>query len=176
MAHFELSDIPYRSQWDSDAALSRGDCGIVCVTMLANWRGIEITPDELLRFAELPVQQATYTFAQLMKAGNAVGLRFTYQRPATWDNIRAALIAGQPSITLLKYGEISGNQDTFTGAHFWLNVGYTETEAITHDSNFWQPRRDEGKFRRVPLFEYQKAIGDSLTQTGNMPYQSLFLE
>ncbi len=73
MTHFEISDIPYRSQWDADASLSRGDCGIVCVTMLANWRGIEITPDELLRFAELPVQQATYTFAQLMKAGNAVG-------------------------------------------------------------------------------------------------------
>lgn len=170
-----MISVPYRSQWDADAVLSRGDCGIVAACMIANWRGVDTTPDGMLRAAELPVGRLTYDFKEIISAGRAVGLPLVARQNIRRSDICAELRAGNPVITLLRYSQISGNQDDFAGAHFWVEVGYDDTHMIVHDPDWWQPRQDEGAFRRIPHAEFDAAIGVALLETGNAAWQSLFI-
>src|SRR5690606_701580 len=171
-----MIDVPYRSQWDADAQLSTGDCGIVSVAMICNWKGISITPDQLIHKAGLATGRSLYSFAELMLAGKAVGLNFRYVRPARWDDIRAELDAGRPVIPLLRYGELIGNQDvTFTGGHFLVVVGYDTNGVYVNDSNWWGEKRNKGKNRKISIERFNQSIGNALHKTGNSPFQSLFL-
>lgn len=161
--------VPYKSQWDADASRSKGDCGIVSVAMILKWKGKDISPDILLDMAGLPGGRATYTFSELMKAGSAGGVPFKYVHPATWDVIKLELQQGRPVIPLLDYEYISNNLDrNFKGNHFWVVVGYDGDYVLVNDPDWWQPRREEGHMRRIPLMEFEKAIG----ATGD---QALFL-
>lgn len=170
-----LKDIPYLSQWDDDAKLSRGDCLIVCVAMLAAWRGNPISPDALLRKAGLPVGRLTYTFAEGIVAARVAGVALRHVRPAAWNTIRVEIDAQRPVVALLRYGVLSGNQDSSDVAHFVVVLGYDATHVVMHDPNWWDERREEGAFRRVPLSEFQRAIGVPLSETGNMSWQSLYI-
>ncbi|HVU13731.1 MAG TPA: C39 family peptidase [Phototrophicaceae bacterium] len=168
-------NVPYVSQWDPTAHLSRGDCGIVAACMIALWLGIKATPDEMLQKAWLPIGRYIYDFPDVIKAAQAVGVTLSYQYPATWKEIKLELDAHRPVITLLRYGVISGNQDDFDGSHFWTVIGYDDTGVFVNDPDWWLPRRDEGANRHIPMAEFTKAIGTPLLQTGNKPYQSLFV-
>jgi uncharacterized protein YvpB len=167
--------VPYVSQWDATAKLSRGDCGIVAACMIAQWKGAKTTPDDMLRRANLPVGRHTYDFPEVIRAASAVGLKLKYYYPATWPIIRAEIKAGRPVISLLRYGKISNNQDDFEGSHFWTCIGYDDENVYVNDPNFWGAYRERGAMRRVPLIEFKKAIGPALLPTGNKAYQSLFL-
>lgn len=160
--------VPYKSQWDTDASRSKGDCGIVSVAMIAKWKGRDVSPDILLNMADLPGGRLTYTFSELMKAGLVAGVPFKYVHPADWSAIKLELQHGRPVIPLLDYEYLSGNQDVnFKGNHFWVVVGYDGDYVLVNDPDWWQPRREEGHMRRIPLVEFEKAIG----ATGN---QALF--
>lgn len=168
--------VPYVSQWDETARLSRGDCGIVAACMIALWRGIQTTPDDMLRQAKLPIGRHVYDFPDVIAAGEAVGLKLNYHYPATWAVIREELKATRPVISLLRYGMISHNQDTFDGSHFWTCVGYDDENVYVNDPDWWGEYRDKGMMRRIPLNEFKKAIGPALLPTGNKAYQSIFLD
>lgn len=172
-----MLDVPYNSQWDADAHYSKGDCGIVAACMVARWKGITTTPDAMLQRAGLPIGRMTYTFNEIILAASSVGLALAHRPNVTRSAICAELYAGRPVITLLRYGEISGNQDTFDGAHFWTCVGFASVSRlmVVNDPNFWGERRGEGHKRCIPYAEFENAIGDALRATGNQPYQSLFL-
>lgn len=167
--------VPYVSQWDSTAKLSRGDCGIVAACMIALWKGAKTTPDEMLRKANLPVGRHSYDFPEIIRAASAVGLNLKYYYPATWPIICSEIKAGRPVISLLRYGKISNNQDDFEGSHFWTCIGCDDENVYVNDPNFWGAYRERGAMRRVPLIEFKKAIGPALLPTGNKAYQSLFL-
>lgn len=143
--------------------------------MVALWKGIDATPDSMLRSAGLPVGRLSYSFNQIILAARSVGLNLVYRGGATWDVIRAELDAGRPVISLLRYSEISGNQDDFAGAHFWTVIGYQGEFVYVNDPDWWQPRRDEGARRIVPLAEFESAIGALLLETGNQAFQALVL-
>jgi len=166
----KILNIPYLSQWDSDARLSIGDCGIVSVAMIARWKYNLISPDALLIKSGLPSGRSTYIFGELIRAGNSIGLKFKYTYPATWIEIKKDIQRGYPVIPLLDYEYLSGNQDVnFKGNHFWVVVGFDENNVIVNDPDWWGVRRSEGYKRKIPLGEFEKAIG----ATGN---QALFLE
>lgn len=169
--------VPFLSQWDDDAHYSRGDCGVVSACMIARWKGIATTPDGMLLRAGLPIGRLSYTFQEVILAARSVGLQLAARQNVTRSAICAELDAGRPVIPLLRYGEISGNQDTFDGAHFWVCVGYdAEARAmIVNDPNFWGAKREQGHNRRVPFDEFDEAIGDALHATGNGAYQSIFV-
>jgi hypothetical protein len=167
--------VPYISQWDATAKLSRGDCGIVAACMIAQWKGIKTTPDDMLRRGKLPVGRHTYDFPEVIRAASAVGVKLRYYYPATWPIIRSELKATRPVICLLRYGKISNNQDDFDGSHFWTVIGYDDENVYVNDPNFWGAYRERGAMRRIPLTEFKKAIGPALLPTGNKAYQSLFL-
>jgi hypothetical protein len=171
-----ITAVPYISQWDSDAHLSRGDCGIVAAAMVAQWKGIDTTPDAMLRMADLPIGKHSYTFAEVMRAAQSVGLTLNYHFPATWSVIREELCEGRPVVTLLRYGELLGNQDDFDGSHFLTVVGCTADDVIVNDPDWWGDRRDDGFMRHVPIPEFERAIGTALNATGNKAHQSLFIQ
>ncbi|MEP7293496.1 MAG: C39 family peptidase, partial [Chloroflexota bacterium] len=162
--------VPYISQWDATAKLSRGDCGIVAACMCAQWKGIRTTPDEMLRLAGLPIGRHTYDFPEVIRAASAVGVRLKYFYPATWSIIRAELKATRPVISLLRYGKISNNQDDFDGSHFWTCVGFDDEHVYVNDPNFWGDQRERGAMRQIPLVEFKQAIGPALLPTGNKAY------
>lgn len=174
MPRFELIDVPYASQWDADAHLARGDCGIVCASMLARWRGIKTSSDAMLDKADLPIGKHSYTFNEIIAAAKSVGLKLRYVHPAGLLQIQQELDAGRPVISLIRYGELTGNQDDFDGAHFVVVVGCDRSVYI-NDPDWWGERRAEGKAREVRTYEFASAIGDALLSTGNMGVQSLFL-
>jgi hypothetical protein len=70
---------------------------------------------------------------------------------------------------------VSGNQDDFDGSHFWVLLGYNEDSVYVNDPDWWGDERARGAMRRIPLDEFQKAIGPALEPTGNKAYQSIFL-
>jgi hypothetical protein len=167
--------VPYVSQWDDTAKLSRGDCGIVAACMCALWKGINTSPDQMIQKANLPIGQHSYDFPDVVKAGAAVGLKLQYTYPATWDVIRKELDATRPTITLLRYGVVADNQDDFDGSHFWTVVGYDSDSVYVNDPDWWGDLRALGAMRRIPLDQFQAAIGPALEPTGNKAYQSIFL-
>lgn len=168
-------DVPYVSQWDDDAHLSQGDCGIASACMIAHWRGIDTTPDAMITASKLPAGRHSYTVIEVISAARSVGLQLIYQPSSDWPHIREELDAGRPVITLLRYGEISGNLDKFVGAHFWVVIGYDGDTVYVNDPDWWRPHREGGHARHIPLAEFERAIGDALKQTGNQPHQSIFL-
>ncbi len=167
--------IPYVSQWDETAHLARGDCGIVAACMIALWRGIQTTPDQMLKEAKLPVGRLVYDFPDVIRAAKAVGLELEYHYPATWNVIQAELKAGRQVLPLLKYNLIGGNQDSFGGAHFWTCIGYDDENVYVNDPDWWGNLREKGAMRKIPLTQFKKAIGPALLATGNQPYQSIFM-
>lgn len=168
--------VPYISQWDASAHLSRGDCGIVAACMVAQWKNIDTTPDAMLRAAKLPVGRLTYSFLEIIRAASAVGLKLGYGKGATWDVIADELKLGNPVLSLVRYGELAGNQDDFDGAHFVVVTGFDPSGNVyLNDPDFWAPLRQEGAQRKVPLDQFEKAIGAALVETGNQAYQSLFV-
>src|SRR5690606_4704560 len=129
--------------------------------------------DGMLHRAGLPIGRKTYTFPEVIHAARAAGVTLEYRAGATRSVIHAELTAGRPVISLLRYGEISGNQDDFDGAHFWLCIGFDLDAVYVHDPNWWEPRRAEGAARRIPNAEFDRAIGEPLRETGNQPFQAL---
>jgi ABC-type bacteriocin/lantibiotic exporter with double-glycine peptidase domain len=170
-----LLNVPYGSQWATTAQRSVGDCGIACLSMVAASRGIDFTVDEILTLAELPGGRSTYSMWELKKAAQAIGVTLTIKVPAYWADIKSEIKAGKPVIVLHRYGELEGNQDTFTGAHFSVVVGFDGTDVIVNDPNFWGDHMEEGRARRIPLDDFERAIGSALLRTGNNANQSLFL-
>ena len=148
---------------------------MACVAMVASWKGITTSPDALVRAAGLPTGVSNYTFNDGILAASMVGLKLVYRSPATWEDLLAEGLAGRPTIPLIRYGELSGNQDTFKDAHFIMLVGATPTEAIIDDPDWWQPRRAGGAGRVVPLGEFKHAIGDGLPKANRQPFQALFV-
>lgn len=170
-----MIDVPFMSQWDLDAHLSPGDCGTVCVAMVCQFKGLDVTSDQLVTRAQLPVKAVTYSFGQLIRAASAAPLKLVYKSGATWEAIRSELDAGRPTITLLRYGSLNSNQDSFRGPHFVVVVGYDDSSVIIHDPDFSGVLRELGAGRRIPINQFKKAIGDDLLKTGNQAWQSLFL-
>lgn len=143
--------------------------------MVALWKGIQTTPDEMIRKAQLPIGQHSYSFNQTILSARAVGLNLVYKSGATWEVIQQELSQGRPVITLLRYDKISGNQDDFGGSHFWVETGYDDEFVYCNDSDWWGDRELEGKDRKIPISEFKDAIGDPLIATGNAKHQSLFV-
>ena len=62
-----LLDIPYKSQSDPDAAISRNDCGPACLAMLLNALGIPATTDAVFHRTGAAAD-GYVSMAQLMRA------------------------------------------------------------------------------------------------------------
>lgn len=145
--------IPYRSQWDSDAKDHSSDCGPTSVAMLLNGKGVAITPDELYTYIGV---RPKFTYIPDLKnaAWGAGQLTLTYKRYANANQalqgLRDNIDNGRAFIALVKYKpwvKLTGNQ--FEYGHFLVVSGYDDNHVFVHDPLFglWA-QRSRGEYFR----------------------------
>jgi hypothetical protein len=144
-----ILDVPYRSQWDDDANKSNTDCGPACLAMILGYYGTQAGINEL--FTATGVEPGKLIgFGQLQQVARAYGITFDYSANHKLRDLQNWIDEGKPVIALVKYSYWSeiergrSTQDTFTGPHFVVVVGYGDGNIYINDPNYWPPRREEG--------------------------------
>ena len=159
-----LLNIAYKSQYDSDAAASRNDCGPACLAMLLNALGVAVTTDAAFQRTGAAAD-GYVSMAQLMRASESYGAPLEFRKGWTLAALRARLDLARPVIALVHYGAFSelepgiSTQSLFKGPHFVLVVGYDQEHVIVHDPLWAGARRDEGAFRRWTNAVWAQAWG-----------------
>jgi uncharacterized protein YvpB len=142
-------DVPYRSQWDEDANKTTTDCGPACLAMVLGYYGKQVSINEL--FSATGVQPGRYVgFGQMQRVAHDHGVTFDYGANYKLNDLKRWIDDGRPVIALVRYSHWSqiepglSTQDSFTGPHFVVVVGYGEGNIYINDPNYWPPRREEG--------------------------------
>jgi uncharacterized protein YvpB len=144
-----ILDVPYRSQWDQDAKMSRTDCGPACLAMVLGYYGTQVSINTLLAATGAAPGQYVGS-GQLQRVARSYGVAFEYGANYTLNDLKHWIDEGKPAIALVRYrfwSQIeprSSTQDTFTGPHFVVVVGYGDGSIYINDPNYWPPRREEG--------------------------------
>ena len=146
-------DIPYRSQWDSDAKFNNSDCGPTCAAMLLNYNGKNATPDGIYNFIT-PRGPNDFTFVwelvNVFKAHQVTARNIQYDTKGTaFHHLRANIDAGKPMIALVKYQPwISATGNSYQWGHFVVVTGYDNTNVYMHDPLFgmWASRSKGAHF------------------------------
>lgn len=160
-----MVDIPYRSQHDQDAQLSRADCGPACIAMLLEWKGIGVTVDAITRRTTLGPTNA----GQLMAVAAYHGLKLERLNNMMLDDVERLLQADKPLIALVRYANLgSARQDlNYPGLHWLVVVGYDAGNVFVNDPDYWGERRAEGKQRPISRVVFDSAWGDTLPDAIN---------
>ena len=159
-----LLTLPYKSQYDPDAAASRNDCGPACLAMLLNGLGLAVTTDAVFQRTGAAAD-GYVSMAQLMRVGESYGAPLEFRKGYTLGALRSRLDLARPVIALVHYGAFSerepgvSTQSLFKGPHFLLVVGYDEEHVVVHDPLWAGARRDEGAYRRWPNAVWAEAWG-----------------
>lgn len=145
----KVLDVPYRSQWDADANKSTTDCGPACLAMVLGYYGKQASINELYRATG--TEPGKYIgFGQLQRVASTYDVPFEYSENHRLNDLKSWIDEGKPAIALVKYSAWSqiepgvSTQDTFTGPHFVVVVGYGDGDIYINDPNYWPPRRAEG--------------------------------
>lgn len=156
-----LVQVPYRSQWDADAGLVRGDCGPACVAMMLDWHGTHVAIDDVSCECGMSAQKRVTTAADLIGAAGGHGLTLSRRNGMEADDFLAETRSGRPVICLVHYGSIPDRQDrNYTTGHWMVVIGVDAEAVIVHDPNWWGGRRDEGLARRIPKWIFEQALRD----------------
>ncbi len=160
-----MIDIPYRSQHDQDAQLTRADCGPACVAMLLEWRGIGATVDSITRRTSMGATNA----GQLMAVAAYHGLKLQRFNNMEMADLERWLQMGKPLIALIKYSELgSGRQDlNYPGLHWLVVVGFDAGNIYVNDPDYWGDRRAEGHARPMSRVVFSTAWGTTLPDAIN---------
>lgn len=157
--------VPYRSQWDADANNRTADCGQTCVSMIAQWMGVNTRINDL-RFQSQP--SGLSSGQDLVNNFNSLGLKATFKAidPVTAISgtmIPEDLLHNLPAICLVSYAgfdRLSVQDKKYTGWHWLILLGYDDEthQVITNDPDFWPARREEGHKKRYTYAEWTKAF------------------
>jgi nucleoid-associated protein YgaU/uncharacterized protein YvpB len=168
----KILDVPYRSQWDDDANKSTTDCGPACLAMVLDYYGKRANINEL--FDATGAEAGQYVgFGQLQQVARAYGVTFRYGANYRLNDLKRWIDEDKPAIALVKYSHWSeldagvSTQDTFTGPHFVVIVGYGDGSIYINDPNYWPPRRGEG--HRKAWSEVLFNLAWSNVSTPNVP-------
>ncbi len=144
-----ILDVPYRSQWDHDANKSNTDCGPACLAMVLGYYGTQAAINDL--FTATGVEPGKLIgFGQLQQVARSYGITFEYSANHKLRDLKQWIDEAKPVIALVKYSYWSeieaglSTQDTYTGPHFVVVVGYGDGNIYINDPNYWPPRREEG--------------------------------
>lgn len=152
--------VPYRSQHDDDAKISRADCGPACVAMLLEWRGLTITTDDLSRMTSIGPTNA----GQLIAAAAQHGLRLIRRSPMSIADVENQIRLGKPLIALIRYQDFGSiRQDlAYTGLHWVVVIGFDADSIYVNDPDYWGARRLEGQGKSIPRALFNHAWGDTM--------------
>jgi hypothetical protein len=142
-------DVPYRSQWDTDAHRYPADCGPTCVAMVLNYMGVAITPDRVYDFIEFynapdtdkQARRGVTYVSELMKVirDHQEGVNYYRynDRSDALSSLQANIDAGNTVIALVKYAPwrmATGNHYDF--GHFVVVTGYDDNNIYINDPLF----------------------------------------
>ena len=155
-----MVDVPYRSQWDADGGLSRGDCGPACIAMLLEWRGVKVSIDDITRETSMGPTNA----GQLIAAAAKHGLRITRLSDVTLADVERDIESGKPLVALVNYADFGDRrQDTkYTGLHWVIVVGYDRQNVYLNDPDYWSGRRLEGMQHPISRSVFERAWGNTM--------------
>jgi len=151
-----MSLVPYRSQWDGDAAKVIPDCGPTCLGMLLAWRGVILPIDTLSDDCGMGPNKRYTTDVDLKWAALGRGLSLATVRGYS----AASFVLHAPSIALVHYGSLPRMDEKYTGGHWVVVVGGDDKQVIYHDPDWSGARRDEGANRAVAIEAFDKALAD----------------
>lgn len=153
-------NVPYKSQWDNDAADSRTDCGPASLAMVIEYfTGKKVKTNEVLA-ATGAQKDKLISFSQLIEAGKQFGVDLWYTKGKDLAYIEDKLRNGIPLIALVKYKYLISRQDkNYNLGHFLVVVGMDDDAVIVHDPNFWGEFRPHGEYHRYTKQEFLEAWG-----------------
>lgn len=150
----KLLNVPYISQWDTNASFSKNDCIPVSSAMLVNYYKGIISPDQIS--TKIGVQ-GLITFEQIRKALESFQYKIIGLSFKTISDLKKSIDSGVPFIAVLHYGDLPNRQDTYTGGHAVVVTGYDDSNIYVNDPNFWGDRRAEGNNKAYPIALFDKA-------------------
>jgi len=175
-----ILDVPYRSQWDEDANKSNTDCGPACLAMVLGYFGTEASINELLDATG--VSPGRYVgFSQMQRVAGVYDITFKYGADYTLADLKRWIDEGKPAIALVKYSYWSqiepgvSTQDTFSGPHFVVVVGYGNGNIYVNDPDYWPPRREEGQAKALTEVLFNLAWSNVRTPSFPNPNNSVIV-
>jgi hypothetical protein len=152
----QYKPVVYHSQWDSDAAKFRSDCGPACLHMLLEYHGVKnLTTDELATACGMSPANPYTTGPGLVEVARRYGVAMRAVEYQAIDYFAQRT----PCIVLVHYGDIPNRQDmNYTGGHFVVMISAGPEGVFYHDPDWQFPRRDEGAFRRLGVEIFKRAI------------------
>lgn len=135
-----LLPVPFRSQSGAEASRFGNDCGVACALMVLNYLWVRagfgemlaLTVNDMAADSLLPVADRPQTIPAIIALLAKYGIRSTAARPFRRADIIAALDAGQPVISLVRYKYINPAAGKDFG-HYVVPVGYSDTGVFVHD-------------------------------------------
>ena len=148
-----LIPVPYHSQWETDALLTRKDCGPACVEMIGEFLrpATDYTTDHIMKRITGGADRSIY-IRELQRVALEL-YQVTLHRfdGADFEDLNGWIDAGLPVIVLVHYGSFLTRMDrNYTGGHYMVVMGYdrvsyqTKTEGelvhrwILHDPDFYE--------------------------------------
>lgn len=167
-------NVPYKSQWDSDATDSKTDCGPASLAMVIDYfTGKKVKTNEVLA-ATGAQKDKLISFSQLIEAGKQFGVDLWYTKGRDLAYLEDKLRNGIPLIALVKYKYLISRQDkNYNLGHFLVVVGMDDDAVIVHDPNFWGEFRPHGEYHRYTKQEFLEAWGKN--HEDNNPDYSLLV-
>lgn len=161
-----LLSVPYISQLGSGADSRRNDCGAAAAVMLMSaYTGQRLTPDAFYDKFNIP-GDPYLSINQLRDALGSEGILTELKAGLTLRDLFGYLLAGRPSIVLIKYSVLRDaglTEKSFSGPHFSVAIGMDLKYIYLHDPLYSDP--DEGEARPYPLDIFLKAWTDVATDS-----------
>lgn len=163
-------DVPYKSQWDADAGVSKDDCGAASLAMDLNYFGLHITTNGIFDLTDSALDYLTAD--ELNKAATTLGYKFICTSGKNIEDLKKCIDMGMPALVVVHYGDLNGRQDKFEGPHIIVVTGYDDKFIYTNDPDFWGTRRDEGKDKAYAINDFIKAWNSTVDKNypGNLWY------
>lgn len=142
-----ILQVSYHSQWESDALLTKKDCGPACVEMIGEYETTtNYTTDDIMHFLTGGADRGTY-ISELQKAAKELyGVTLERHNLAGTEWLKAQIGKGNPAIILVHYGSFPIRMDrNYTGGHYmvvcgWEYVNYGGNPIlrfVLHDPDFY---------------------------------------
>lgn len=137
---------------------SNNDCGAAAVAMVANYRGIVCTVDNVSAATGRPRGFSALSFSDLVTASSRLGLPLKYFSDVGIEEFEADIEAGNPAIALVDYRSLPATNRydaRYNGGHYLVIVGAGSDSIVYHDP-YW-PSADNGAFRVLTRSEFEFA-------------------